>query len=75
MTSPPTPQPDRLRLFLPWFMLLLGLVIGYAVGRVSTNAKGGPLGNCIRRDTSSAAKGVTQQSCQASCPTCTWEQS
>ena len=70
MTPPSSPLLFRPRWF-PWLLLLVGLIIGYFVGKTSA-AKARVLGDCIRRDSTSASINVTEGECTLNCPTCTW---
>lgn len=57
-----------------WFYLVIGLLIGFALG-YKTYAMSLPVsGTCIRRDTSTFASGLSQQQCLRACPTCMWQQ-
>ncbi|HEV8124147.1 MAG TPA: hypothetical protein VGP80_07900 [Gemmatimonadales bacterium] len=64
----------RTQAWFPWFMLLLGLIIGFFADRAIQTKQQIVTGNCINpRDSSVVASGVSQQSCQTSCPTCIWQ--
>lgn len=73
MTAQPS-EPFRSRRLLPWIMLALGLIVGYFMGRQTMSLQMAKIGDCVKSDTTYVALNVTQQSCQASCPTCMWVQ-
>lgn len=73
MTARPT-ETYTPRPWLPWMMLLAGLIVGFIVGRMTASMAQARLGNCVTRDTV-VITGVSQKECQAECPTCTWTQS
>jgi hypothetical protein len=66
-------QPIRTRWYYPWIMFVAGLIVGFFIGqytlRMATRS-----GDCIRSDGTVVAHNVSQQSCQATCSTCTWVQ-
>jgi hypothetical protein len=72
MTVPPSPVLFRSRWF-PWIMLLVGLVIGYFIGK--TSAATAPVtGDCLKGDSTPASINVSQRQCRLDCPSCTWVQ-
>lgn len=74
MTAPPT-ETLRPRWYLPWIMLVLGLVIGFIVGRFTYSMAQAKLGNCVSSDTTEiVATGVSPSQCEAICDDCSWTQ-
>ena len=71
--SPPFPPATEWR-FLKWIFLLVGLILGYGLAKVTTTAKVVAKGDCRNGDSTLVASNVSQQTCQATCPTCIWEQ-
>jgi hypothetical protein len=67
-----SPNPRR-NWLVPLVMLLIGLIAGYFIGR-QTMAAQAQLGDCVRGDSTVVASNVSEQSCQATCRTCMWEQ-
>lgn len=69
-----TPSQPSSRSILPWITLGAGLLLGYGICKVTTDQTGGgPLGNCIKSDSTMLSRNVTQQQCQTACPTCMWQ--
>ena len=72
MTAPA--EIPRSRSFLPWIMLIAGILIGYLFCRMTMEATA-KLGNCVSPDTSRVlATGVTPDQCEAICDECSWTQ-
>ena len=72
MTAPAPAQLSRFR-WLPWIMLLVGLIIGYFIGK--TSAATAPVtGDCLKGDSTPASTNVSQRQCRLDCPSCTWVQ-
>ncbi len=72
MPSQPPVQSQSAR--LSWAMLGVGLLVGFGAGYVFHTDQKARLGTCTTRDTMGVTSNVSQQSCQATCPTCTWSQ-
>jgi hypothetical protein len=71
MTAESTAHALRARWYYPWIMFVAGLIVGFFVGRYTLRAATTG-GNCIRSDGTVVARNVSQQSCQATCSTCSW---
>lgn len=71
MTHPMVDQPRR-RPFFWWLLVLAALILGYAIGRITTKMVSGPLGTCTRSDSTVVARNVSQQTCQSNCASCSW---
>ena len=73
MTLPDPTTPRALRIH-PWIYLVIGLLAGFVLGRVTGPkvAAVNPVGNCINRDTSLFGT-LSKNDCRAQCPTCSWE--
>lgn len=75
MAAPaPALELKRTNWWIPWIMLIAGLIIGYFIGRTTTMQAQAKLGDCVRRDSTVVATNVSAQSCQATCATCSWVQ-
>lgn len=72
--TPPSPELLRTRSYFPWLMLLVGLVVGFFIGRLTISDAQARLGNCVSTDSTVFDTGVSQTECKADCPTCSWTQ-
>lgn len=75
MTAPPAERSFRASPLFPWIMLLVGLVAGIFIGRMSYSMAQAKLGNCVSADTARVvATGVSPGQCEDMCDDCSWVQ-
>jgi hypothetical protein len=72
----PNPEVLSARRRVNWILLLGALLAGIVLGwTLRTYSLGtGPVGNCVKGDTTIMATNVTQATCRAICRQCTWMQ-
>ena len=72
--TPPPPPLARNRWLLPLIMLLIGLFIGYWVGK-TMEQKAQAVGDCVSADSSTVVlTDVSQGQCTLRCKSCSWVQ-